>query len=65
MFKDEAGGKQFVEFVDMRVKLYSYKMLDGSGNKKCNGMTRKVTEGELNSMTTESDCLAGRNNIEK
>ena len=27
MFKDEAGGKQIVEFVGVRAKLYSYKML--------------------------------------
>ena len=32
MFKDEAGGKQIVEFVDLRAKLYSYKMLDGSAD---------------------------------
>ena len=30
MFKDEAGGKQIVEFVSLRAKLYSYKMLYGS-----------------------------------
>ena len=30
MFKDEAGGKQIVEFIGLRAKLYSYKMLDGS-----------------------------------
>ena len=29
MFKDEALGKQIVEFVGLRAKLYSYKMLDG------------------------------------
>ena len=34
MFKDEAGGKQIVEFVGLRAKLYSYKKLDGSENKK-------------------------------
>ena len=34
MFKDEAGGKQIVEFVDLRVKIYPYKMLDGSEDKK-------------------------------
>ena len=33
MFKDEAGGKQIVEFVGLRAKLYSYKMLDGSEEK--------------------------------
>ena len=34
MFKDEAGGKQIVEFVALRAKLYSYKMLDGFKDKK-------------------------------
>ena len=33
MFKDEAGGKQIVEFVGLRAKLYSYKMLDDSEDK--------------------------------
>ena len=37
MFKDEAGGKQIVGFVGLRAKLYSYKMLDGSEDKKCKG----------------------------
>ena len=37
MFKDEAGGKQIVEFVGLRARLYSYKMLDGSEDKKCKG----------------------------
>ena len=37
MFKDEAGGKQIIEFVGLRAKLYSYKMLDGSEDKKCKG----------------------------
>ena len=35
--KDEAGGKQIVEFVGLRAKLYSYKMLDGSVDKKIKG----------------------------
>ena len=41
MFKDEAGGKQIVEFVGLRAKLYSYKCLmalkiqNVRGNKEC------------------------------
>ena len=62
---DEACGKQIVEFVGLRAKLYSYKMLDGSEDKKCKGMTENVTKIVFNSMTIESACLAGRNNIEK
>ena len=37
MFNDEGDGKQIVEFVGLRAKLYSYKMLDGSGDKRCKG----------------------------
>ena len=37
IFKDEAGGKEIVEFVSFRAKLYSHKMLDGSEDKKCMG----------------------------
>ena len=33
MFKDEGGGKQIIEFVGIRAKCYSYKMLDGSEDK--------------------------------
>ena len=34
IFKDEAGGKQILEFVCLRAKLYSYKMLDGPEDKQ-------------------------------
>ena len=34
MFKDEACGKQIAEFVGLRAILYSYKMLDGSEDRK-------------------------------
>ena len=37
MFKDEAGGKQIVEFVGLRANLYSYKMLDGSEDRNVRG----------------------------
>ena len=42
MFKDEAAGKQIVEFVGLRAKLYSYKILDDSEDKKCKGVTKNV-----------------------
>ena len=34
MFKEEASGRQIIEFVGLRAKRYSYKMLDGSEDKK-------------------------------
>ena len=46
MFKDEACGKQIIEFVGLRAKLYSYKLLDGSKDKKCKGVTKSVTKKE-------------------
>ena len=64
MFKDEACGKQIVEIVGLRAKLYSYKMLDGSEEKKYTGWQGMLQKGVFNSMTTESACLAGWNNIE-
>ena len=47
MFKDEAGGKQIVEFVGLRATLYSYKMLDGSEDKKFKGVTMNVTKRSI------------------
>ena len=51
MFKDEAGGKQIVEFFGLRAKLYSYKMLDGYEDKKCEAVSKNVTKIVFNSMT--------------
>ena len=42
MFMDEASGKQIVEFVGLRAKLYSYKMFDGSEDKNVRGWQRML-----------------------
>ena len=47
MLKDEAGGKQIVEFVGLRAKLYSYKMLGGFEEQKCKGVTKNVTKRSI------------------
>ena len=47
MFKDEAGEKQIVEFVSLRAKLYSYKMLDGSGDTKCKGVSKNIAKRSI------------------
>ena len=59
MFKDEADEKQIVEFVDLRAKLYSYKMLDGSEDKKCKGVTKNVTKRSIQ-FDDYRECLFSR-----
>ena len=59
MFQDEAGGKQIVEFVGLRAKLYSYKKLDGSEDKKCKGVSKNVTERSIQ-FDDYRECLFSR-----
>ena len=59
MFKDEAGGKQIVEFVGSRAKLYSYKMIDGYEDKKSKGMTKNVTKRSIQ-FYDYRECLFSR-----
>ena len=42
--KDELGGKIMTDFMALRPKLYSYKKLDGSENKKCKGIKKYVVK---------------------
>ena len=59
MFKNDAGGKQIVEFVGLRAKLYSYKMFDGSEDKKCKGVTKNVTKRSIK-FDDYRECLFSR-----
>ena len=59
MFKDEACGKQIVEFAGLRAKLYSYQMLDGSEDNKCNGVTKNVTKRSIQ-FNDYRECLFSR-----
>ena len=45
--KDELGGKIMTEFVALRPKLYSYRKLDGSEDKKCKGIKKCVVKKTL------------------
>ena len=45
-FKDEAGGKQIVEFVGLRSKLYSYKM-DEKVENKGKGVKKQVIKNKI------------------
>ena len=47
LMKDELGGKIITEFVTLRPKLCSYKVLDGSEDKKCKGIKKCVVKKTL------------------
>ena len=59
MFKDEAGGKQIVEFVGLRAKLYYYKMLCGFEEKKCKRVTKNITKRSIQ-FDDYRECLLSR-----
>ena len=40
LMKDELGGRVMTEFVVLKLKLYAYRMLSGSGNRKCKGVKK-------------------------
>ena len=42
LMKDELGGRTMTKFVALRLKLYAYKTLRGSGDKKCKGVKKCV-----------------------
>ena len=47
LMKDKLGGKIMTEFVALRPKLYSYKVLDGLEDKKCKGIKKYVVKKTL------------------
>ena len=47
LMKDELGGKVMTEFMALRPKLYSYKKLDGSEDKKCKGIKKCIVKKTL------------------
>ena len=59
MFKDEAGGKEIVEFVGLRPKLYSNKMLDRCEDKKCKGVLKNVIKMDIQ-FDGYRECLLSR-----
>ena len=55
----QSSSKQIVEFVGLRAKLYSYKMLDGYEDKKCKGVTKNVTKRSIQ-YDDYRECLFSR-----
>ena len=52
LMKDELGGAIMTEFIALRPKLYSYRVLEGVENKKCQGIKKCVVKKTL----TFEDC---------
>ena len=58
MFKDEAFGEIIQEFVGLRVKLYSFRMLEQYEHKRCKGIKKNIVKKTI----THEDfkqCLSG------
>ena len=47
LMKDELGGAIMTEFVALKPKVYSYKKLDGSEDKKCEGIKKCIVKKTL------------------
>ena len=62
--RDELGGKIMTEFVGLRAKLYSYKMLDEKETKKCKGIKKSVVDKTI-SFQAYKECLLGGKKGEK
>ena len=65
MFKDEAGGKIKDEFVGLRAKLYSYKMLEGEESKKCKGVKKLVVKNSITHEDYKNCLFTGKEQLRK
>ena len=63
MFKDEAGGKVIDEFVGLRAKLYSYKMLEGEESKNVKELKNRWAQRVLRTKIIKS--VWGKNSYER
>ena len=65
MFKDGAGGKIIDEFVGLRAKLYSYKMLEGKESKKCKGVKKSVVKESITHENYKNCLFTGKEQLRK
>ena len=65
MFKDEAGGKVIDEFVGLRAKLYSYKILSVKKVKNAKELKNRWLKRVLCMKIIKSACLREKNNYER
>ena len=65
MFKDEAAGKNIIEFVGLRSKLYSFIMEDGGESKKCKGVKKQVVESSITHEDYKTCLTTGKKLLRK
>ncbi len=58
--KDECGRKQITKFVELRSKLYSYEMADGTQVKKCKGIRKYIIKNEITIEDFEECLFSGK-----
>ena len=65
MFKDEAAGRIMEEFVGLRAKLYSYKMLEGKESKQCKGVKKSVVKKSITHENYKNCLFTGKEQLRK
>ena len=65
MFKDKAAGEVIDEFVGLRAKLYSYKMLEGEESKKCKGVKKSVVKKSITHEDYKKCSFTGKEQLRK
>ena len=65
MFKDEVGGDIIDEFVGLRAKFYSYKMLEGEESKKCKGVKKSVIKKSIAHEDYKRFLFTGKEQLRK
>ena len=65
MFKDEAAGENIEEFIGLRAKLYSFKMLEGGESKKCKGVKNSVVKKSITHEDYKKCLFSGKQQLRK
>ena len=64
MFKDETGGKQIIEFIGLRSKLYSYKLHEKE-HKRCKGVKKSVVAKTITHEDYKNCLLSKKEQLRK
>ena len=63
VFKDEVAGRITEEFVGLRAKLYSYKMLEGEEGKRCKGVKKIVVKKSITHEDYKNCLFTGKEQL--